>query len=148
MKAFSLSVLSVLTITFVLSGASLLSAADDFSIDLNKINAEASKDKSGFNADISAEFGIPIPKIEEMRLKFGMRDGDIYMACELGKMTNKPIDDVINEYQKNKGKGWGFIAKQMGIKPGSPEFKALKAKTKGKAGRMKEKKGGGKGKKR
>lgn len=119
--------------------------ADDFTPDLDKISIEASKDKGGFDTEIAADFGIPIPKLNEMRTKFGMKDGDIYMACELGKQTNKPIDDVINQYQKNKSKGWGFIAKEMGIKPGSPEFKALKSKAKGKHAKMKEK-GKGKGK--
>jgi hypothetical protein len=29
-------------------------------------------------------------------------------------------------YKQSKGKGWGVIAKELGIKPGSPEFHALK----------------------
>jgi len=30
-------------------------------------------------------------------------------------------------YQGRKGNGWGVLAKQLGIKPGSDAFKALKA---------------------
>ena len=45
-------------------------------------------------------------------------------------MLGSNIDDVIISYKKNKEKGWGVIAKEMGIKPGSPEFHALKGKTK------------------
>lgn len=57
--------------------------ADDFTPDLEKISIEASRDKSGFDAEIAADFGIPIPKINEMRAKnrhegrrhlYGMRD--------------------------------------------------------------------------
>jgi hypothetical protein len=57
---------------------------------------------------------------------------------------------VVDVYKKNRGKGWGVIAKSLGIKPGSPEFHALKRgddlythkeKGKGKGG-----KGKGKGK--
>jgi hypothetical protein len=51
-----------------------------------------------------------------MRAKFGMKDGDIYMACELGKQANKPIDDVIEKYNKKKSKG-GDSSQEMGIKP-------------------------------
>jgi hypothetical protein len=32
----------------------------------------------------------------------------------------------MKEYQVHKGKGWGVIAKNLGIKPGSKEFHALK----------------------
>jgi hypothetical protein len=33
---------------------------------------------------------------------------------------------VLKEYKTSKGKGWGVIAKSLGIKPGSAEFQALK----------------------
>jgi len=31
-----------------------------------------------------------------------------------------------NEYRSGKAKGWGALAKSLGIKPGSKEFHALK----------------------
>jgi transketolase len=37
------------------------------------------------------------------------------------------VYDVYSCYNKNKGKGWGVIAKEMGIKPGSDQFKRLKS---------------------
>lgn len=52
-----------------------------------------------------------------------------------------------NNFWKNKSKGWGLTAKEMGIKPGSPEFKALKQKSREKSKKMKAKKKGGKDKK-
>jgi hypothetical protein len=33
---------------------------------------------------------------------------------------------VIEQYRSSKGKGWGVLAKSLGIKPGSKEFHALK----------------------
>lgn len=36
------------------------------------------------------------------------------------------FDAVYQVYQPNRKKGWGVIAKELGIKPGSPEFHALK----------------------
>jgi hypothetical protein len=41
-------------------------------------------------------------------------------------MTQKPPETVLHVYQANRGKGWGVIAKSLGIKPGSREFHALK----------------------
>ena len=37
-----------------------------------------------------------------------------------------PCLDVVQRYERNPGIGWGNLAKQMGIKPGSREFHALK----------------------
>lgn len=144
------SILITLIAVFILSVPVF---SDDFTANLNSITFEASKDRNAFDMGIASEFGIPSTKINQMRFKTGMKDGDIYMAFQIAKLSSKPVDDVINQYQKNRVKGWGFIAKEMGIKPGSPEFKILKNKTKGKAGQMKQKgygkdKSEGKGKKK
>ena len=48
------------------------------------------------------------------------------MVFRLGEMSGKPIEDVITKYKSGKGKGWGSLAKSLGIKPGSAEFHSLK----------------------
>jgi len=52
--------------------------------------------------------------------------GDAYMCFRVGQLASKPVEVVTKEYQGNKGKGWGVIAKNLGIKPGSKEFHELK----------------------
>jgi hypothetical protein len=44
-----------------------------------------------------------------------------------GGVAKQPIDRVVEEHRKHKGRGRGVIAKNLGIKPGSDEFHALKA---------------------
>ena len=48
------------------------------------------------------------------------------MVFQLGQMSRRPPETVLQTYQAHKGKGWGVIAKELGIKPGSREFHALK----------------------
>jgi hypothetical protein len=48
------------------------------------------------------------------------------MVFRLGEMSRQPAERVMDEYKSGKGKGWGVIAKSLGIKPGSKEFHALK----------------------
>ena len=48
------------------------------------------------------------------------------MVLRLGEMSNQPTDRVIEDYKYDRGKGWGVLAKSLGIKPGSKEFHALK----------------------
>jgi len=50
----------------------------------------------------------------------------VYMALEVGSITGKPVVEIANVYSVKKDKGWGVIAKELGIKPGSPEFHRLK----------------------
>jgi hypothetical protein len=77
---------------------------------------------------MSTTYKVPETKVTEMS-ESGMKAGDIYMALETSRITKKPIDEVIVVYQANKEKGWGAIAKELGIKPGSAEFKAMKSNT-------------------
>jgi len=122
---------------------------DELNKSLLTIDADAKLDFGVFKVDLSLSYDITEKKIEYLSVDIEMSAGDIYMSLELAKITEKSIDLVVEVYQANKTKGWGVIAKELGIKPGSPEFHALKgkAKNKGSKGKGKEKeKGKGKGK--
>jgi hypothetical protein len=54
------------------------------------------------------------------------KPSDAYLVLRLGEMSKQPIENVIEKYKSDKGKGWGALAKSLGIKPGSKEFHALK----------------------
>lgn len=118
------------------------SGDDELDKSLLTIDANATLDFGDFKVDISGSYDITEKKLDYLSIEIGMSGGDIYMTVELAKIADKSVDDVVAVYTKNKNKGWGVIAKELGIKPGSDEFHALKgnAKDKGKS------KGKGKGK--
>jgi len=134
--------LTLLAVTFLAPCVALSSVVDDFSGLVGNISTTARVNLPGFKADVSAEFGIPVPRIDAM-LAIAPMPGDVYMSLQIGKAVNRPPEEVIKYYSAHKDKGWGAIAKEMGIKPGSPEFHALKN---GKyAEKAKGHKGGGEG---
>ena len=92
---------------------------------LSDLNNTAKVDKNRFNATLSSQFGIPLPHVQAITDRV-VRPADAFMCLQLGQMTNQHPDRVLQVYQNNKGKGWGVIAKELGIKPGSAEFHALK----------------------
>jgi len=92
---------------------------------LGEINVRARADLPLFKADLSATFGVPVPKIDGL-LKVLPTPGDVYMSLRIGELCDRPIDVVVDEYRRGRGAGWGVIAKNLGIKPGSAEFHALK----------------------
>jgi hypothetical protein len=110
----------------------------EFDASLQTINTNANSDLSAFKLNISKTYGTPISQVESM-FSISMTAGDIYIAFELGRIVKRPIQEVITVYQKHKGKGWGAIAKEMGIKPGSAEFHALKGNAKNKSAKGKSK---------
>jgi hypothetical protein len=48
------------------------------------------------------------------------------MVFQLGQFARVSHERVLEVYQPSRKKGWGAIAKELGIKPGSAEFHALK----------------------
>jgi len=100
--------------------------SDDLNQTLVRIDADASVNFSAFKTDISGSYDVSNHKIDYLAIKIGMSAGDIYMTVEIAKIARVSIDRVVEVYQINRGKGWGAIAKELGIKPGSAEFHALK----------------------
>lgn len=95
---------------------------------LTQLNTAARLDFRSYKANIRLSYNLSASKIEYMHVSLRMQPADIFMAAELSVLCGMPIDRVIVVYQKNKHKGWGHIAKQLGIKPGSAKFHALKRK--------------------
>lgn len=115
----------ILVILLCLCVSSLAFAAgglDDF---LRKLNAQAKSDLAGFTAKISAKFGIPDAQVKVV-ISTVKQPADAFMVFQVGQLARQPTDRVMQVYQSGKSRGWGAMAKDLGIKPGSAEFHALK----------------------
>jgi len=115
---------------FFLAAAVLLVAASpalaaDFDW-LKDLNVMAVADPDGFKARLAARFKVGDAEITTV-LSNVKRPEDAYMVFRLGEMSHHPFDRVVKEYKSGHGKGWGVMAKRLGIKPGSKEFFALKS---------------------
>ena len=141
-KLFSL--FFVVSLSFFLSSPVL--ASGDLDSFIKSLNVQAQADLGAFKVRLSTQFGVPVPKVEAIMASVGT-PGDAYMCFRVGQVASQPVDVVMKEYQKHKGQGWGVIAKNLGIKPGSKEFHALKKRDfKGDDADVDKGKGKGKGK--
>jgi hypothetical protein len=92
---------------------------------LSELNAQAQEDLNNYTEKLGNQFGIPLLQVQDI-ITIVEDPADAFMVLQLGQMTNKQPDTVLESYEHNKGKGWGVIAQELGIKPGSDEFHALK----------------------
>ncbi len=92
---------------------------------IQKLNVQAKADIGKYTVQVAAQFGVPKEQVTALIKKVDS-PADAFMVLQLGKMSKKDNDTVVRTYQGNKTKGWGAIAHELGIKPGSPEFHALK----------------------
>ena len=104
---------------------------------LGKIDEQAKADPDGFIRQLSQKHNIPEEEIRQAKERYNLSYGDTYMATSLSRISKRRIGVVAEEYKQNQGKGWGVMAMNMGIKPGSPEFKQMKADARGSVGHMK-----------
>lgn len=116
----------LILLSLVLSLLSPMAASarglDDF---LANVNVQARVDLPGFSARISNQFGVPLPQVQAI-VQTVREPADAFMVFQLGQFSGREPDRVMDVYSRSKGKGWGVIAKELGIKPGSAEFHALK----------------------
>ena len=113
----------ILAALLVLSFPAIVTAADfDW---MRNFNIRAEADLSDFKARLAARFNIAGVQVDAV-LGNCERPADAYVVCALGQMARKPPEYVVERYRSGKDKGWGALAKSLGIKPGSKEFHALK----------------------
>ena len=111
-----------LSLTLLAPVASFAGGLEDF---LSSVNVQARVDLPGFSARISNQFGVPLPQVQAV-VQTVREPADAFMVFQLGQFSGRQPERVMEVYSRDKGKGWGVIAKELGIKPGSAEFHALK----------------------
>lgn len=120
MKAFKMMFTGLMV--FLLASSSAFAGDFDW---LQRLNIRAEADPSGFRAELATRFKIGNTEINAIIGNMA-KPADAYMVLRLSEMSHQPTDRVIARYQSGRGRGWGVLAKSLGIKPGSPEFHALK----------------------
>jgi hypothetical protein len=110
---------------------------DDINQHLNEVNAYAKAEYQFFKKDLSLKFGISTRDVDRFIYDEKVRPGDLYYACTMSNVTGKRVNDVLVLYKEKQG--WGAVAQEYGIKPGSKEFHRLKGKSISGIGKVKSK---------
>ena len=119
----ALSVYGATEVSFSLSAST---GDNDFDLTLHSINSEAQQSLPSFYSSMSLNYGVTTGEIDGLLYRHRLSPAEAYMVIRLSVLIGKPIDSVIVRYHKHHKKGWGYIAKKLGIKPGSAEFHNLK----------------------
>jgi hypothetical protein len=93
---------------------------------LSHLNVEAGAHADAFISELSISYAIGKVQIEDLVYKMRMPFGDVFVSVWLASSMKKPLSVVVKEYDANKDKGWGVMATNLGIKPGSGAFHSLK----------------------
>lgn len=93
---------------------------------LGEINDYGRHHRDPFINEISGYYGAPRPLLVDLLDDRGWAPADVYYACAIAHSLGIPCIDVVHEYDRHPGQGWGAVAKRLGIKPGSAAFHALK----------------------
>lgn len=93
---------------------------------LTNVDNDALQNMDIFMMRMNQVYGVTRSVVESMMHTNRFSPSDVYMICWLSQLSKRQSAYVADQYKANRGKGWGVIAKRLGIKPGSPEFHALK----------------------
>ena len=93
---------------------------------LGDMNRYGTRYRDPFVDEMVRYHGAPRDLVTDLLGRRRWAPGDVFMACNIAAIIGRPCRYVVEAYERDRGHGWGNIAKQMGIKPGSPEFHRLK----------------------
>jgi len=116
-------VIAISVLFFVVLSAA--SAHADLNSVLAGLNLQGKADMEGFSVKLSNQFDVSLPRVETIITRVE-EPSDAFMCLQLGEMADEEPERVVHTYRRKKGKGWGAVVKELGIKPGSAEFHALK----------------------
>ncbi|MEE8380056.1 MAG: hypothetical protein V3R49_06755 [Gammaproteobacteria bacterium] len=92
---------------------------------MDSLNVTAKSDSSGFRVSLATRFHVGNTEVKAV-IGDVSRPSDAYMVFRLSELSHRPVAEVMTVYRANRNKGWGVMAKGLGIKPGSSAFHALK----------------------
>jgi hypothetical protein len=126
-------------LALVIAGFTGTAAAQDFTFgwnprsgdvwvdnQLNDVNRYGTRYREPFVDEMVRYCGAPRELVNELLVTRRWAPGDVYYACSIAHTLGRPCRYVVDEWDRNHGKGWGVVAKELGIKPGSAEFHRLK----------------------
>lgn len=104
---------------------STLSFAEGLDNFIANLNVQARTDMNDFSVRLSTQFGIPEAQVSVV-INSVREPADAFICLQLGQWAQLPPERVLRTYESQRNKGWGAMAKSLGIKPGSAQFHALK----------------------
>jgi len=94
---------------------------------LRNLSVAASVDFGSFRTRISTLYNLSSGRMERLYAEVGRSPADLFMLLEVSRLTRRTPEQMFPIYWRYQRQGWGVIARQAGIKPGSAAFHALKA---------------------
>jgi len=92
---------------------------------MTDVNLRARADLRDFSVRLSSHFGVPVPDVDRL-LRRVTAPADAFMCLQLSTMSRVPVNQVMERYQHRRDKGWGQLAQELGIKPGSADFHRIR----------------------
>ena len=111
---------------------------------LGDVNVFARGNLDGYVDEVVVSTGAPRYFVREYVVDRGWAPGDVWYACLIARELGRPCTYVIDAYEREargRGRGWGVLAQELGIRPGSDAFHALKNGVGQGKGRMKAQSG-------
>lgn len=93
---------------------------------LSDVNRYGSRYRQPFVDEMVRYYGAPRDLVSTLLVERNWAPGDVYYACAIAQILGRPCRYVVDIWERDHGQGWGNVAKQLGIKPGSAEFHRLK----------------------
>ena len=92
---------------------------------LGDINRYGDRYREAFVDELVRYHAAPRALVGALLADEAWAPGDLYFACALARAAGRPCRHVIERWREAHASGWGEVAAELGVAPGSPAFDRL-----------------------
>lgn len=93
---------------------------------LRDIDDYAARYPDSFVDEVSRYLGVSRDYAQALSAQPGWRAGDVHFACALAKASAHSCREVVQARAKDYEAGWRDVAKGLGVRPGSGEYRRVR----------------------
>lgn len=93
---------------------------------LADINLYATRYPGSFADEMTRYYAVPRGYVEAMLQQPDWSAGDIFYGCAVAQRVGQPCRALVREWSRDHEEGWAGVSERVGMKPGTPAFRALR----------------------
>ena len=109
----------------VAAGVDFRTGDVEFDAYLEDLNVHAGGNLDGYVDHVALSYNVPRERVIDLVDRYP--PADVYLMVGYSHHLSVGLDLVERTYRQHRGEGWGVIAKELGVQPGSAAFHALKS---------------------
>ncbi|KLJ02570.1 hypothetical protein WQ56_02445 [Luteimonas sp. FCS-9] len=93
---------------------------------LADVDLYAARYRDAFVDEVARYQAAPRALVEQLLDEAGMRAGDVYFACAVGRALGRPCREIAAHWRRDRTGGWAGVLERLAVEPGAEPLVRVK----------------------